>query len=151
VTLDSSATITDQESTTLAGATVSIGAGFISGDTLNFATQNGITGSYNSTTGVLSLSNTASLANYQTALDSITYIFSPTNGDPTSGGSDTSPPIDWTATDGLASSTAATSTLDTAHAPPTVTAGATASFTGGGAAVTLDGALTVSDLTAAAT
>ena len=31
----------------LTGATVTIGAGFIAGDTLNFTNQNGITGSYN--------------------------------------------------------------------------------------------------------
>ncbi len=34
----------------LAGATVSVGTGFQSGDTLNFTNQNGITGSYNTAT-----------------------------------------------------------------------------------------------------
>ena len=88
---------------------------------------------------------TASLANYQTALDSIAYSFSPANGDPTGGGSHTSRTIDWVVNDGAASSATATSALDTVHVAPTVTAGATATFTGGGAAVTLDGPLTVSD------
>ena len=37
----------------LASATVSISSGFFTGDTLNFTNQNGITGSYNSGTGVL--------------------------------------------------------------------------------------------------
>ena len=56
------------------GATVSIG-GFAAGNTdvLGFTNQNGITGAYNNTTGVLTLSGTSSLANYQTALRSVTY------------------------------------------------------------------------------
>ena len=63
-------------------------------DTLNFTAQNGITGSYAS--GVLTLSGTASIANYQTALESVTYSFSPTNGDPTGGGAaDTARTISW--------------------------------------------------------
>jgi hypothetical protein len=144
VTLDNAVTITDQESTTLASATVSVG-GFLGGDTLNFTNQNGITGSYNSGTAVLTLSGTASLANYQTALDSITYSFTPSNGDPTGLGTDTSRTIHWVVNDGVASSPTATSTLDTVHAAPTVVAGATATYTGGGPAVTLDGALTASD------
>ncbi len=70
VTLDGSLTIADVDSGgMLTGATVSIGAGFLSGDTLSFVGQNGITGSYNATTGVLTLSGTASVANYQAALD----------------------------------------------------------------------------------
>ena len=64
-----------------------IGTGLTAGDTLNFTNQSGITGSYDSATGTLTLTGTASLANYQTALDSITYSFSPANGDPTAGGS----------------------------------------------------------------
>jgi hypothetical protein len=63
VTLDNAVTITDQESTTLASATVTIGTGFLGGDTLHFINQNGITGNYVSGTGVLTLSGTASLAN----------------------------------------------------------------------------------------
>ena len=53
----------------LASATVRSAAGFIGGDTLNFTKQNGISGSYNSATGVLTLTGTASTANYQTALE----------------------------------------------------------------------------------
>jgi hypothetical protein len=143
VVLDSGITITDQASTTLAGATVSIGSGFIAGDTLNFLNQNGISGSFNSANGVLTLTGTATVAQYQAALDSVTYSFSPTNGDPTNGGGDTSRSISWTVTDGVASSTAATSTLDTVRVAPSVVAGATATFDGDGSAVALDSALTV--------
>jgi len=147
VTLDGALTVGDVDSNgNLAGATVSISGGFIAGDTLNFTNQSGITGSYNAATGVLTLTGTASLANYQAALDSITYKFSPANGDPTGGGSHTSRTISWVANDGVASSSAATSTLDTVHVGPSVAAGASATFTGGGPAATLDGALTVSDV-----
>ena len=53
--LDSSLTLSDADNTTLAGATVSITSGFFAGDTLNFTNQNGISGSYDSGTGVLTL------------------------------------------------------------------------------------------------
>ena len=46
------------------------------GDTLNFTNQNGITGSYSG--GVLTLSGSATPAQYQTALQSVT--FSTTSG-----------------------------------------------------------------------
>ncbi len=42
-------------------------------DQLSFTDQNGITGSWNSTNGTLTLTGSASLANYQAALRSITY------------------------------------------------------------------------------
>jgi autotransporter passenger strand-loop-strand repeat protein len=146
-TLDSAAVVGDVDSNgNLASATVSISSGFITGDTLNFTNQNGITGSYDSATGVLTLTGSASVANYQTALDSIAYGFTPTNGDPTGGGADTSRTIDWVVNDGTSNSTTATSTLDTMHVAPTITAGATASFTAGGAPATLDSAATVGDV-----
>ena len=78
-------TVSSADATTLTGATVSITSGLVaSGDVLGFTNQNGITGSYNASTGVLSLSGTASLANYQAALRSVDY--SDSNGrTPTSG------------------------------------------------------------------
>ena len=69
---------------------------------------------------MLTLTGTASVANYQTALDTITYSFSPTSGDPTAAGTDLSRSISWTVTDGSASngtSAAVTSTLDTVALP----------------------------------
>ncbi|HEX4144747.1 MAG TPA: hypothetical protein VHY91_14675 [Pirellulales bacterium] len=72
-TLDQNLTISSADASVTA-ATVSIGAGFVSGaDTLNFANQNGISGSYNSSTGVLTLSGSATPAQYQAALQSITF------------------------------------------------------------------------------
>ena len=62
------------DSTNLAGATVSITTSFVSRqDVLSFTNQNGITGSYNSSTGVMTLTGSATLANYQTALRTVTY------------------------------------------------------------------------------
>ena len=42
-------------------------------DELDFTDQNGITGTYDSGTGVLTLTGTSSVANYQAALRSVTY------------------------------------------------------------------------------
>jgi hypothetical protein len=113
--LDSTLTVSDADSGgDLTGATVSIGNGFVSGDTLNFTNQNGITGSYDAGTGMLTLSSTSPVAytDYQAALDSIT--FSTTN---TTLGNRT---IDWTVTDGSSSngtSATATSTASTSRRP----------------------------------
>jgi len=74
VAIDSGLTVTDVDSTNLTGATVAITAGFVSADdTLAFTNQLGITGNYNSGTGVLTLTGTTTVANYQTALRSVTY------------------------------------------------------------------------------
>src|SRR4029079_18891634 len=70
--INTAITVTDVDSANLASATVSITANFVTGqDVLGFTTQNGITGSFNSTTGVLTLTGSSSVANYQTALRSV--------------------------------------------------------------------------------
>ncbi|TXH81226.1 DUF4347 domain-containing protein, partial [Thauera aminoaromatica] len=67
--------VADVDGGNLAGATVSITGGFTRGqDTLLFTNQNGITGSWNGQTGVLTLSGSATLANYQAALRSVGYL-----------------------------------------------------------------------------
>ncbi|MBZ9711559.1 adhesin, partial [Mesorhizobium sp. ESP7-2] len=67
--------VSDVDSANLTGATVSISGNFAAGqDVLGFTSQNGITGSYNASTGVLTLSGTSSVANYQAALRSVTYF-----------------------------------------------------------------------------
>ena len=72
--LDPAITVTDVDSANLASATVSMTINYANGeDALIFATQNGIVGAWNPATGVLALSGNASVANYQTALRSITY------------------------------------------------------------------------------
>jgi len=102
LTITPGLTVTDIDSTTLASATVSI-QGFHAGDILSFTHQTGIIETYNSITGVLTLSGTASLATYQTELQSITFSTTSTDS------SDRT--IDYTANDGFLDSTLATSLI----------------------------------------
>jgi hypothetical protein len=102
VAIDPGLTVTDSDNTDLTGATVAITAGFVSAqDTLAFTNQLGITGNYNSGTGVLTLTGTTTVANYQTALRSVTYANSSDN--PTA-----SRTITFTATDGISTAGSAT-------------------------------------------
>jgi hypothetical protein len=74
VVIDSGLTVFDPDSTSLVGATVRILDGLQPvADELLFTNQSGITGSYNATTGVLTLTGVSSVANYQTALRSVTF------------------------------------------------------------------------------
>src|SRR5262249_25464112 len=66
VSLLTGASASDSDNTELVTATVSIG-GFFAGDILTFTNNNNITGSYNSTTGLLTFSGIDSFADYQTA------------------------------------------------------------------------------------
>ncbi|MGZ4792339.1 MAG: tandem-95 repeat protein, partial [Ilumatobacteraceae bacterium] len=73
--LDPGVTVTDSDNATVASATVTMTANYVNGqDTLAFVNQNGITGTWTPATGVLALSGTSSVANYQAALRSITYF-----------------------------------------------------------------------------
>jgi hypothetical protein len=66
-------TLSDVDSTNMTAATVSITANFATGqDVLAFTNTANITGLYNATCGVLTLSGTDTVANYQAALRSIT-------------------------------------------------------------------------------
>jgi microcystin-dependent protein len=110
--LDSTLTVSDPDSGgNLTGATVSIGAGFVTGDVLNFANQHGITGTYDAVHGVLSLVGTDTLADYQAALESITFSAT----DSTTG----SRAINWMVTDGSASNgtSTAASSVNVVNAP----------------------------------
>jgi VCBS repeat-containing protein len=73
VAIDGALTVADPDSQ-ITGATVTISAGFQPAqDRLAFTSQLGITGSYDQATGVLTLTGTAPVASYQTALRSLTY------------------------------------------------------------------------------
>ena len=73
-TISASLSVFDNDDTDLTGASIAITDGFDAGnDQLLFTDQNGISGSYDSATGILSLSGTASLANYEAALLSVVY------------------------------------------------------------------------------
>ena len=146
VVLDAGVTVSDVDSGgTLAGATVTISSGFTAGDTLKIGgqtsgtiTDNGGTINYAFAGSTLTLSGTDTLADYQAALDSITYSFSPSGGDATAAGADTSRTISWQVNDGSASnglSNVDTSTLSVPTTPvvtavaSTVNASASQRFT----------------------
>jgi hypothetical protein len=139
--IDSGVTVGDPDSANMASATVALTTGFQAGDTLGFTTQNGITGSYNAATGVLSLSGSSSQANYATALSSVT--FSSTNDNPPA-----SKTVSFTVNDGSAGSNTATKTLSITavnDAPTVTTSGGDATWTLAGGPVTVDPAVTVTD------
>jgi hypothetical protein len=70
--VDTGITVTDADSANMASGTVTVGSGYTAGqDVLAFTNQNGITGSYSAPT--LTLTGSATKANWQTALRSITY------------------------------------------------------------------------------
>ncbi|HET6607782.1 MAG TPA: hypothetical protein VFG62_13975 [Rhodopila sp.] len=144
-TLDGGLTVVDPGSAVLVGATIAINGGFVLGDMLDFTGTGSITGSYDTNTGVLTLSGTDTVADYQAALDSITYSFSPSNGDPTGGGMGTGRSISWSVDDGFNVSNLDSSTLSVVHTPPTIAAGASVAFAGGDGPIVLDGSLTVAD------
>jgi hypothetical protein len=67
-------TVSDTDSPNLSGATVTISTNYqASEDQLVFINQNGITGSYNTGTGILTMTGAASVATYQAALRSVQY------------------------------------------------------------------------------
>ncbi|MGF1991741.1 MAG: beta strand repeat-containing protein [Nostoc sp. ZfuVER08] len=141
--IDSGLTVSDTDSTNLASATVSISSGFISGeDTLAFTNQNGITGSYNSSTGVLTLTGSSTVANYQAALRSITYNNSSDN--PTT----TPRTISFLVNDGSSNSTAVTRNINITavnDAPVAVATNSALSYTEN-ATTAIDSAITLIDV-----
>ena len=109
VAIDGALGINVAAATPPTGAQVAITGNFVAGDLLNFTAQNGIVGSYNAATGVLTLSGAASAAAYQAALESITYSSSATN--PSNSGAETSRTVSWSISYGGLVSPAVTSTI----------------------------------------
>ncbi len=145
VAVDAALTVADTNSATLAGATVTVAAGYVAGDTLAFTAQGGITGTYDAAAHQLHLTGTASLANYQAALRSVT--FASASDDPAAGGS-TSRTISFVATDGGSPSTTVTSTIAITpvdDAPTIGGAGNTALYVEQAAAIAPAAALTLAD------
>jgi hypothetical protein len=66
-------TLTHPDTVNIESGQVTISEGFDAGDELQFVDQSGISGSYNTSTGVLTLSGTATIADYQAALRSVRY------------------------------------------------------------------------------
>jgi hypothetical protein len=140
-TVDGSLTVTDADDTNLEGGQVRISSGFQSGDDLVFVNQNGISGVYNTGTGVLTLSGTASVADYQTALRSIQY--QTTSDDPSSPKT-----VEFKVNDGDVDSNLATKNVvvtGTNDAPTLNTTAAHLAYSEGDGAVAIDSGLTASD------
>jgi hypothetical protein len=113
-------TLSDADSANLTGATVQITTGLTTGDVLAFTNANGITGSYDAATGKLTLSGTATVAQYQAALQSVTY--SSTSDDPTA--TSTSRTLSWQVNDGQTANNASnvgTSTINVTAVDPLIT------------------------------
>jgi hypothetical protein len=143
---DTAITVTDADNANLASATVQITGAYVNGeDVLGFTNQNGITGSFNAATGTLTLTGSSSVANYQTALASVTYV---NTSDNPSGAPRT---VTITANDGLVDSTPVTDTINVTpvNDAPVVTAGHTLNYTENQAATAFDPAITVSDVDSA--
>ncbi|MGJ3245093.1 MAG: tandem-95 repeat protein [Elainellaceae cyanobacterium] len=72
--IDNTITVSDLDDAQLAGATVTIGSGLTPGDVLSAVTSGtNITASYNSISGVLTLSGVDTVAKYQQVLRSVAY------------------------------------------------------------------------------
>jgi len=141
--IDAGLTVTDADSANLTGATVAITGNFSSAqDALGFTTQNGITGIYNSGTGVLALTGTTTVANYQTALRSVTYANSSDNP------STASRTVSFSATDGTNTSNTATKsiTVTATNDAPVLANGSTLNYTENDAATAINTAITVTDV-----
>jgi VCBS repeat-containing protein len=109
-------TVSDTDSPNLTGATVQITGGYNSAqDVLSFTPFGGITGSFNSGSGTLTLSGTASVPNYQTALRNVKYTN--TSDDPTTA----SRTVVFQVTDGTDASNTVSSTINVTavNDPPT--------------------------------
>lgn len=74
VPIDPAITVSDGDNENLAGATVSITAGYAEGeDVLALPNQEGITSTFDVATGMLTINGTATVAAYQSALQAVTY------------------------------------------------------------------------------
>ena len=74
VAITSTIVVTDMDDNNFESAVVAITSNYSNGqDILAFTNQNGISGSWNATTGELTLTGSATVAQYQDALRSITY------------------------------------------------------------------------------
>jgi 6-phosphogluconolactonase (cycloisomerase 2 family) len=115
LTVDPALTVADPFSPTFASATVSISSGFLAGDELAATTSGAVTASYDSATGVLSLSGVDALSVYEAILRTVTYHSSAT--DPTNGGANLVRTVSFVVSNGTNGSAAAVRTVDIAAAP----------------------------------
>ncbi len=142
VAVDANVTVTD-DGANLTGATVQITSGYVNGqDVLAFTSTATITGTFDASSGTLTLSGTDTVANYQAALRTVTYVntsSTPSTGDRT---------VTFTATDGTDTSAGANKTVTVAavnNAPVVTTSAGSTSYTENGAPTAVDANVMVSD------
>jgi hypothetical protein len=108
--IDATLALSDVDDVNIESATVTISAGLVSAeDVLNFTPAFGITGTYTAATGVLALSGSATLAQYEQVLESVTYQNTNT-GSPNTGART----VTWVVNDGTDNSVGVTSTITVA-------------------------------------
>ncbi len=74
VSIDPTLTLTDRDSSVLSSATVRLVGYVIGEDELDFEGQNGISGAFDPASGVMTLTGTAPVTDYQTAVRSVTFV-----------------------------------------------------------------------------
>jgi hypothetical protein len=135
--------VADSAGLDIVSASVAITSGFLAGDQLSWTAQSGITGAYDAATGVLRFTGSASVADYQTLLEGVSYASNQL--DPTSGASDGARAISFAVNDGLAPSNTLTDTLFVSPTAPGLTLPATAPlFVAGSGPLSLGPGLTLS-------
>jgi hypothetical protein len=133
VAVDPGVTVADQSLSSLASATVAITGNYVQGeDHLSFATQGAISGSFDASKGVLTLTGGASVSAYQSALQSVLY------SDSSNTPSTAQRTVTFIASDGTQSSAPATRLINvlnisqppvnTVPGPQTVVTGTTLTF-----------------------
>jgi hypothetical protein len=143
--IDSTITVSDGDDTYLQGATITISTGYHTGeDELGFLGMGEIAGVFNASSGELTLSGCDTVANYEAALRSVTYVN--TGGDdPTAGARK----ISFVVNDGIDDSNTVTSTVEVAaenDAPVLGGGGGILNYTENNAATPIDNSVTVTDV-----
>ncbi|TKC09872.1 T9SS type B sorting domain-containing protein [Pedobacter polaris] len=143
-------TVSDLDHATLPSASVSISGNYQNGqDLLSFtnnpATMGNVLGSFNTTTGVMTLTssgNTATLAQWQSALRAVLY----SNSSETP--STLARTVDFTVSDGSLNSNTVTSTINitAVNDAPVLAGSATVNYTENAAALAINSNITVSDV-----
>ncbi|MBT5862558.1 MAG: hypothetical protein HOH37_06625, partial [Gammaproteobacteria bacterium] len=141
--IDSDLSLTDVDDTKIEGATIKL-TGFVENeDVLAFSNTAEITGSWDSVTGILTLSGSATKAQYESALETVTFqninTDDPNNGDRK---------VLWSVNDGDVDSISATTTIsviDINDVPMVTGAGGTLPFVDDGTAAVIDSSLSLSD------
>jgi hypothetical protein len=147
-TLDPVVTIIDIDSDEVSKATVTIGLGYnIGTDTLSYTGSGPITGAWDSLNGVLTLSGTATVAQYQEALRSVT--FATTSGALLGVRTVSIVVTDVEAAVSLPGAVAVTVVALPLNVPPLVTTSLARTYTAGATAITLDPSVFVADVNSA--